>query len=157
MPINQMPYSAQTSQMREINNRIYSYLRTPEEIVQSRYSEHVGQAWYESVIEPLWDMFAEALTNACFTQREKDVGNRLIINAGVMMGTSYQTRINIISQTKDIGLLSINEQRELLGLGPVEGGDKRLASLNYVNVDKMDEYQGTGTPPSYKEDNSDGE
>lgn len=159
-PITQMPYSAQTSQMREVINRIHSYFRTPEEIVQSKYSEHVGQAWYESVIEPIWEKLAEALTNACFTQREKDVGNRLIINAGVMMGTSYQTRINIISQTKDIGLLSINEQRELLGLGPVEGGDKRLASLNYVNVDKMDEYQGTGTPPSYKddkEDNSDGE
>ena len=57
------------------------------------------------------------------------------------MCTSYQPRVNIIAQSKETGLLSINEQRELLGYSPVEGGDKRLVSLNYVNADKQDEYQ----------------
>ena len=160
-PINLTNYSANSSQMRETTNRLYSYFRTPEEIVQSRYSEHVGQAWYESVIEPLWEAFSQALTNACFTQREKDVGNRLIVSGGVMMGTSLQTRVNIISQTKELGILMINEQRELLGFPPVEGGDVRQVSLNYINADDQSAYQndkkgttggGSGTPPSYKGD-----
>ena len=163
-PINLTNYAANSSQMKETTNRIYSYFRTPEEIVQSRYSEHVGQAWYESVIEPLWRAFSEALTNACFTQREKDVGNRLVIAGGVMMGTSLQTRVNIISQTKEMGTLTINEQRELLGFPPIEGGDVRQVSLNYINADDQSSYQngknddkggGTGTSPSYKEDNKD--
>ena len=80
------------------------------------------------------------------------------------MGTSLQTRINIISQSKEIGILTINEQRELLGYPPVEGGDIRQVSLNYINADDQSEYQsgkndgkgssgtgGSGTPPSYKE------
>lgn len=150
-PINLQSYSANAEQMEEISDRIFTYLRTPKAIVQSSYSEHIGLAWYESKIEPIWEMFSEALTNACFTQREKDVGNRLIVTGGVLMGTSFQTRINIISQTMEIGLLTINEQRELLGYAPVEDGDIRQVSLNYVNADKQDEYQGVGTPPSYKE------
>lgn len=141
VPINLTNYAANSSQMKETTNRIYSYFRTPEEIVQSRYSESAGQAWYESVIEPLWMAFSQALTNACFTQREKDVGNRLVVNGGIMMGTSLQTRVNIISQTKEMGVLTINEQRELLGYPPIEGGDIRQVSLNYINSEDQSAYQ----------------
>ncbi len=171
VPLNLTNYSANASQMKETTNRIYSYMRTPEEIVQSKYSEHVGQAWYESVIEPLWDALSQALTNACFTQTEKNFGNRLIISGGVMMGTSLQTRINIISQSKEIGTLTVNEQRELLGYPPVEGGDVRLVSLNYIDSNEQSEYQsgkkdnknkgkgstGSVTPPTYKEPKEKGE
>lgn len=140
-PLTLTNYSANAAQSKEISNRLYSFLHTPEEIVQSKYTETVGQAWYESVIEPLWQAFSEALTNASFTQREKDVGNRLIVTGGVMMGTSLQTRIQVIAQAKEIGLLTINEQRELLGYNPIEGGDVREVSLNYVNANKQSEYQ----------------
>ncbi|MBO4376145.1 MAG: hypothetical protein J5811_02495, partial [Lachnospiraceae bacterium] len=78
-----------------------------------------------------------------------------------MMGTSLQTRVNIISQTKEMGTLTINEQRELLGFPPIEGGDVRQVSLNYINAEDQSAYQngnkggGSGTPPSYKGDNED--
>lgn len=145
-PLNVNTYSANAAQSREISSRFYSYFRTPEEIVQSRYSEQTGLAWYESVIEPLWEQLAEALENAYFTEREKGHGNKLMVAGGVLMGTSYQTRMNIIAQTKEIGVLTINEQRDLLGFAPVEGGDIRLVSLNYINSTKADEYQ-TGEKP----------
>lgn len=140
-PLNVNTYAANAAQNREILSRFYSYFRTPEEIVQSKYTEQAGLAWYESVIEPLWEQLAEALGNAHFTQREKGCGNKLIVAGGVLMGTSYQTRLNIIAQTKEIGILSVNEQRDLLGYAPVEGGDIRLVSLNYINSSKADEYQ----------------
>ena len=67
-------------------------------------------------------------------------------------------------------ILSINEQRELLGYPPVEGGDKRLVSLNYIDSEDQSEYQsgkkdkndngdsgGSGTPPTYKEPAEGGE
>ena len=37
--------------------------------------------------------------------------------------------------------MSLNESRALLGLEPVENGDKRLQSLNYVDATKANEYQ----------------
>lgn len=151
-PLNVNTYAANAAQSREISSRFYSYFRTPEEIVQSKYTEQVGLAWYESVIEPLWEQLAEALGNAHFTQREKGHGNKLIVAGGVLMGTSYQTRMNIIAQTKEIGVLSINEQRDLLGYAPVEGGDIRLVSLNYINSTKADEYQTGKKEEEEKED-----
>ena len=66
------------------------------------------------------------------------------------MGTSYQTRVNIIGQTKELGILTINEQRELLGYAPIEGGDERQVSLNYINAKNQDKYQtgdGEGNEP----------
>lgn len=40
-----------------------------------------------------------------------------------------------------LGLMSINESRALLGLEPIEGGNKRLQSLNLVDSDKANKYQ----------------
>ena len=37
--------------------------------------------------------------------------------------------------------MSLNESRALLGLEPIEGGDKRLQSLNYVDASKANVYQ----------------
>lgn len=140
-PLKMEAYSANAAQMKEISNRIYTYMRTPEEIVQSKYSEKVGMAWYESVIEPIWDAFAQAVAAVYFTKHELECGNRLVVTGGVLMGTSYQTRINIIASTKEIGVLTTNEQRELLGYDPVEGGDDRQVSLNYVKAINQDLYQ----------------
>jgi len=150
-PLNVTAYAANAAQTKEIANRFYNYFRTPEEVVQGKYTEQTGLAWYESKIEPLWEMFAEAVSNAYFTLREKGCGNKIVVSGGVLMGTSYTTRVNIINQTKEIGILTVNEQRELLGYGPVEGGDIRQVSLNYINADKQDEYQ-TGK----KEDKNNG-
>ena len=153
IPINSQQYSATNEQMSQIANRIYTFLRTPEAIVQGTYSETVGMAWYEGKIEPIWQMFSEALTNALFSKREKEVGNRISISNGVVMGTSYQTRLALIRDTKELGLLTIDEARELIGFGPIEGGDKRLVSLNYVDADKQNEYQLGDTAPKQEEEN----
>ena len=88
------------------------------------------------MLEPLWEQLAEALSNVYFTAREKGCGNKLVISGGVLMGTSYQTRVNIINTTKELGMLTINEQRELLGYAPI-----RQVSLNFINADKQDKYQ----------------
>ena len=37
--------------------------------------------------------------------------------------------------------MTLNESRALLGLEPIEGGNKRLQSLNFVDADKANKYQ----------------
>lgn len=142
IPLNINTFTANSDQMKTVRDNLFTYWRTSESIVKSDYTEQQGMAWYESVIEPLWEMMSQAFTNACFTQREKDVGNRIVFTGGVLTGTAYQTRINIIDKAKETGLLTINEQRELLGYAPIEGGDIRQISLNYVNADNQNKYQG---------------
>ena len=55
----------------------------------------------------------------------------------------------------DKGFMSLNESRALLGLEPVEGGDKRLQSLNYVDASKANKYQVDENEDSSKEDKND--
>lgn len=139
--LNVTPFTANAAQMKTVRDNLYTYWRTGENIVKSCYTEQEGHAWSESVIEPHWQRMSEAFTNVCFTKKEYEFGNRIIFTGGVLMGTSYQTRLNIISQTKELGLLTVNEQRELLGFDPVDDGDKRQVSLNYVSADNQDKYQ----------------
>lgn len=140
-PLTVTAYSANAAQMKEINNRIYTYLRTSEKIVQNNYTEQEGMAWYEGKIEPIWEMMAEAFSNAYFTEREKEVGNRLIVSGGIMMGTSMDTRVKVLDATKEAGELTTNERRELLGYPPVADGDVRQVSLNYVKATDQGKYQ----------------
>lgn len=41
----------------------------------------------------------------------------------------------------DRGIITINELRELMYYEPIEGGDVRMISLNYVNTDDQSLYQ----------------
>mgnify|MGYP000935693573 CR=1 FL=1 len=153
-PLNITPYSANAPQMKAVRDNLFTFWRCNENIVKSQYSEQEGHAFSESVIEPHWEKLSEAFTNVCFTQGERDAGNRIIFTGGVLMGTSYATRLNIIAQTKELGILSANEQRELLGYAPIENGDKYQVSLNYVSKDKQDEYQTGKGDENGKDDNA---
>ncbi|MCQ2087989.1 MAG: phage portal protein [Bacilli bacterium] len=133
--------SANADQMAAINNRIYTYLRTPECIVQNKYTEQEGMAWREGKIKPIWEMFALAITNVYYTKHEIECGNKMIISGAVMTGMSISSIVSILNATKEIGELTTNERRELLGYPPVEGGDERQVSLNYINAKDQSAYQ----------------
>lgn len=141
IPLNISSYSANAAQMQTVRNNLFTYWRTPECIVRSDYTEQQGMAWYESVIDPIWIMMSQCFTNACFTGREKDVGNRIIFGGAFLTGTSYETRIKMLDAVREKGILTDNEERALIGYPPVEGGDVRHISLNYVEADKLSEYQ----------------
>ena len=38
-------------------------------------------------------------------------------------------------------MLSVNEAREIFNLAPVDGGEKRLMSLNYIDAELASQYQ----------------
>lgn len=140
-PLAVTPWSANATQMKDIRDGILRYWRISNAILMSDYTEAQGQAFYESVIEPILIQFGQALTNACFTQRERDAGNRIIFNNATVLNASLQTRINLLNATKETGELTLNERRELITYPPVEGGDERQVSLNYVKSTDQSKYQ----------------
>lgn len=139
--VSDSAWAANAAQIKEVTERIYTYWRTPVEVVNNTANEQTMQNYLDSVVEPVWEEIGEAFTKALFTVREQDFGNRIVVYSGVATGASWQTKLNILKDTKDIGILSTNQQLELLGYPPVEGGDERLISLNYVNADNITEYQ----------------
>lgn len=153
-PLDVKPWSATALQMKDIRDNLLRYWRISDEILMSKYKEDEWQAFFESVIEPRLIQMGQAFTNACFTQREKDAGNRIVFVSSVLMNTSMATKVNILNASREIGLFTKNELREMFGYSPIEGGDEAQVSLNYVKATDQSKYQ-TGEPE--EQENDDGQ
>lgn len=140
-PLQAQTLTANALQVQEIKKDLQRYWHVCEAIVTGDYKEEQYQAFFESVVEPRLIAAAQALTNGFFTAKEKGFGNKIIFNSSVLMHASPQVKISLIQTSRETGLLTINEQRELFGYAPVEGGDERQVSLNYVNAKDQSKYQ----------------
>lgn len=155
-PVSVSTWAANAAQSKQITDRVYTYWRTPEEVVRNTATEQTMQNYYDAIVEPVWDEMGEAYTQALFTRKEQDFGNRMMIYSGAATGASWQTKLNILAQTKETGELSKNERRELLGYAPTEDGDEFFVSLNYVKQSDMTKYQTGEEPNGGKDGNKQG-
>ena len=145
-PLNVIPWSATAGQMKDIRDNVLRYWRISNAILMSDYDESQWQAFYESVIEPRLIQMGQAFTNTCFTQRERDAGNRIIFSSSILLNTAMSTKVTILNAAREIGLFTKNEMREMFGYSPVENGDEYYVSLNYVKGSDQTKYQ-TGQDP----------
>lgn len=146
-PLNVTAWAANAAQTKQISDRLFAYWRTPLEVVSNTASEQTMQNYYDSIIEPRWQAMSAAFTAALFSSGEQNTGNRILLFGGAATGASWATKLSIVTNTKEMGLLTVNEYRELLGYAPVEDGDERLVSLNYVKSSDQSKYQ-TGNQPA---------
>ena len=83
-------------------------------------------------------------TNKLFTPTEKDFGNEIIFESNRLQYASNKTKIELIRYASNI--LTINEQREVFNLAPIENGDVFMIDQNHeVNEeigDGSDEREG---------------
>ncbi len=134
-------YALNATQMQDIRDGLYRYFRVNEKIVKNEYDESVYKAFYEGKIEPILKEASQAFTNACFTPLEYARGNRLIFTENVINHASMQTKVNVIQATRELGLFTTNEQRAMFGFAPVDDGDERQVSLNYIKESDQSAYQ----------------
>ena len=133
VPTNTSPYIIPKEQTEAVNGEICAYLGINPHIVTGNYTENEFTAFYESIIEP----FALQLS-AEFAQK---TGEEITFTAERMEFSSAETKIKLLHEAAPLGVITINEARKLLALPPVEGGEKRLQSLNYVSAENADRYQ----------------
>jgi len=127
--------------MKELEKRLYTFWRTPEEVVNNTAEEQTMMNYFDSIVEPFWEEMGEAFTKALFTRREQDFGNAIIVTSGAATGASWETKLKLIENTKEIGLLTKNQYLELLGYPPTDDGDVSYVSLNYIKSTDMSKYQ----------------
>lgn len=120
-------------QMDKTTQRIYSFFNVNEKIIQSKYTEDEWNAYYESVIEPLAIQMSNEYTRKLFTRRERGFGNKIIFEESSLQYASMSTKLNLL-QMVDRGAMTPNEWREVLNLGPIEGGDKPIRRLDTAPV-----------------------
>lgn len=142
--INLNPVLLDKEQLSMVNGNIYGYFMISEEIIKSKYSADGWNAFYESVLEPKAIQMGQAFTNAIFSERAIKAGHRIEFSVNRIKYAKTETKINLIKEAGALGLLTVDEGREILDLPAIGGeeGNKRLQTLNVINTNLADEYQG---------------
>lgn len=127
-------YLPDDKQMQKTIDRIYRFFNTNEKIVQSNYDEDEWNAYYESVLQPVALQLSNEFTRKLFTKNERIKGNKIVFESTSLMYASLKTRLELVSLV-DRGALVPNDWNKLLGLPPVEGGDKPIRRLDTAVID----------------------
>ena len=114
--------------------RIYSFFNTNEKIVQGDYGEDEWISYYESAIEPDVAQLSGEYTRKIFSRRERGFGNRIMFESSNLSYASMATKINLYKEVVQNGGMLINEWREIMNWGPIEGGDKPIRRLDIAQV-----------------------
>lgn len=134
-PITLDPKTASDEQIKEINDKVLSYFGLSKEILQSNYSEDQWNAFYESVLEPIAIQMGLEFTNKIFTPTAIFFGNEIVFESNRLQYASNKTKIELIRFASNI--LSINEQREIFNLAPIDNGDTYLIDQNHELNDEL--------------------
>jgi len=110
-------------------------------ILSGDYNGEQHSAFYQTVIEEFIIQLEQAMTACLFTAREQDVGHRIKCYYSKVNYMSTKDKMDLANIAKETGIMTLNQINEMFGLEPWEGGNRRLQSLNYVNIEDVDAYQ----------------
>jgi HK97 family phage portal protein len=140
--LKSQPLMVDAAQMKELRENVYRYYGINEKIIIGDYSnERTWEAFYESTLEPLAVQMSLEFTSKLFTTGERGRGHEIVFEANRLQYVSTRTKVQMLKDLAPLGLFTINEGREIFNLAPVEGGDKRIQTLNVVDADKAGKYQ----------------
>lgn len=122
-------YVPNAAQMDRTQKRIYNFFNTNEKIVQSSFNEDEWTAYYEAEIEPFARQISEEFTRKLFTRKERGFGNKIVFTANTLVYASMQTKLGLVAFV-DRGIMTPNQVLEILGLGPIDGGDTPIRRLD---------------------------
>ena len=141
VPLSSDPKLVDAATLDFLNKKILSYFRVSEPIYNNNYTEEQFNSFYEGTIEQLSIKLSEEFSRILLSRKQKEDGEQIIFYSERLQYASWNTKVNAIEKLMGLGLMSLNESRSLLGLEPVEDGNKRLQSLNYVDSTKANDYQ----------------
>lgn len=141
IPITVDPKLIDKDTLQFLQSKILDYFGVSVPIFTNKYTEKEFNSFYESTIEPLAIQMSEAFSLGLLTDGELERGEEIIFYSERLQYASWNTKVTAIEKLMSLGIMTLNESRALLGLEPVEGGNKRLQSLNYVDADKANKYQ----------------
>lgn len=136
------PFIVDSAQMELIKNNVFNYFGVNEKILQNNFNEDEWNAFYEGKIEPFAIQLSLVMSNMTFTEREIAFGNQIIFSANRLQYASNKSKLDIVVQLFDRGILTRNEGREIFNMAPIENGDKYYIRKEYAEVNYLAEAQG---------------
>lgn len=146
---------ANEGEMKLFENKIYNYMGISEDILKAKFKEDDWNAYYDSSIEPFANKIGQELTYKIFTSKEISFGNKIGIIFDKLDTASLKTKISVAQVIQKLPTYKPNDINRLLGMPVTENGEKEFSTLNYVDANKQNEYQGvkpTEEPPQEEEE-----
>lgn len=141
--IESKPYIIDADTRNQTRQNTFDYFGVNEDFVQNKFTSEKYEAIYEGKLEPFAIMITDALTAFLFTERELGFGNEVHANMNKVKYQSTSAVVSIVNATRELGLFTRDEYREMLGyepLGPERGGDEiMIATNNYESNTQVQE------------------
>ena len=145
--IESKPYIIDADTRKQTRESTFDYFGVNEDFVQNKFTAEKYESVYEGRLEPFAIMFTDALTAFLFTERELGFGNEVHANMNKVKYQSTSAVVSIVNATRELGLFTRDEYREMLGyepLGPERGGNEiMIATNNYESNTQVQEGEGS--------------
>lgn len=140
-PITINPSTIDSNTLSFIENKVLRWFGVSLPILNGDYNDDQYQAFYNKTIEPIVVALNQAFASVLFSQNELSFGNEIIFYQNALELMDIKNKIAIMSGLGDRGAMTNNQLLALFGMEPYDGGDVRMGSLNYINMDIIDVYQ----------------
>lgn len=149
------PKITSAAEIVKLDEKMYNYFGINSKILQATYTEDEWQAYFESSIEPLIEKICAEATYKLFTEKELAHGSFVAIESSPLNTASMATRIKAAEIMVKLPVFKPNDVLDLLYLSKTKFGENEYATLNFVQADKQNQYQGTKEDPKDKEEPND--
>ena len=145
VPLKPEPKLVDKDTIEYIDKKIIRWYGLSEAVLNGNPKDEEYEAFYNATVEPLAIALSNAFTKTLFSQNELYHGNKIKFFSRFTLQTSLKSRLEMLDIAGQRGLLTVDEQLEVLGYPPIGGemGGKRYMSLNYINSEIIDQYQLT--------------
>lgn len=140
--LDSKPYVIDADTRKQTKEAAFDYFGVNEDFIQNKFNSEGYEAVFEGRLEPCAIQLTQALSFGLFTERMRGFGNQIEANLAKLKYQPLTQVTAMISATKELGLFTRDEYREMLGyepLGPERGGDElMIATNNYESSSTME-------------------
>lgn len=136
-PIENRPVLLDAEQKQAIDNSVFDYFGVNEKILQCNYDEDTWNAFYESELETYFIQLSEVLATMLYSSSQIMNGKGVVIASDRLQYASNKTKVEIVTNLVDRGMLLVNQGLSILNLPPVPDGDVRIIRGEYINMDQL--------------------
>lgn len=140
-PITMNPATISKDALDFLENKVNRWYGVSLPILTGDYSDDQKQAFYDKTIEPIVIALNQAFTSVIFTPTEIAYGNEMAFYYANLEMMSVTSKKAIADTLGNRGALTNNFLLGMFGIEPYDGGNVRIANLNYINANLADAYQ----------------
>lgn len=129
-------FTVDSAQMSQINENVFNYFGTNDNILQNKFTSDQWGAYYEGKIEPFAIEASLVHTNMTYTEHQVAFGNEIMFTANRLQYASNKEKLDIVTQLFDRGFLTHNQGLEVFNMANIgEAGEKRYIRKEYGLAD----------------------